>query len=127
MINKNDRNHGLSHLIRSVILHQSSIDQVAGEVSLSRRQFERRFKILTGFSPRMYERIIRFQRAADEYNGQHKSITQVALENGYYDHAHFSNEFKKFSGYRPKDYFSGAEEGYRWRDTDGYMSQISKL
>ena len=107
------------------IIHATSkinIDFLAEECALSRRQFERRFKMLAGFSPKMYERIVRFQNAADEYKNQHKSLTQIALENGYYDHAHFANDFKKFSGHRPKDYFSGKEVGHEWRDAGVSMS-----
>ena len=102
-------------LIRSAIHDgcKSDVNHTAKKFSLSRRQFERRFKMLTGFSPKMYERIIRFQNAADEYNKQDKTLTQIALEHGYYDHSHFSNDFKKFSGYNPKNYFSGKEVGYR--------------
>ena len=122
------RDAGMHLLINSTIHNgfKSDIITTAKAFSLSRRQFERRFKMLTGFSPKMYERIIRFQHASDEYNNQGKSLTQIALEYGYYDHSHFSNEFKKFSGYNPKDYFSGNAVGYEWRDADPGMSQTSK-
>jgi len=119
---------GLQLLIRSTIHSglKTNIDFTAKAFSLSRRQFERRFKMLAGFSPKMYERIIRFQRVADEYNQRNKSLTQIALEYGYYDHSHFTNDFKKFSGHNPKDYFSGNETGYEWRGADTGMSQYSK-
>lgn len=107
------------HQVIHSIIHtpgKINIDRVADECALSRRQFERRFKMLAGFSPKMYERIIRFQNAADEYKNQNKSLTRIALENGYYDHSHFTNDFKKFSGHNPKDYFSGKEVGHEWRD-----------
>ncbi|TRX59205.1 AraC family transcriptional regulator [Fulvivirga sp. M361] len=122
------RDAGMHHLICSIIHNgcKTNIELTAKEFSLSRRQFERRFKMLAGFSPKMYERIIRFQNAADEYNKQQKSLTQIALEFGYYDHSHFTNEFKKFSGYNPKGYFSGNEVGYEWRNADAEMSQNSK-
>ena len=113
------------HQVIHSIIHTTgkiNIDFLAEECSLSRRQFERRFKMLAGFSPKMYERIVRFQNAADEYKNQNKSLTQIALENGYYDHAHFANDFKKFSGHNPKDYFSGKEVGHEWRDGGICMS-----
>lgn len=113
------------HQVIHLILHTSgkvNIDLLAEECSLSRRQFERRFKWFAGFSPKMYERIVRFQNAADEYKNQNKSLTQIALENGYYDHSHFANDFKKFSGHNPKDYFSGRAVGHEWRDGGTNMS-----
>ena len=129
-IEKVERRDASMHLLICSIMHsglKNNIVSTAKAFSLSRRQFERRFKTLTGFSPKMYERIIRFQKASSEYNNQGKSLTQIALEYGYYDHSHFSNEFKKFSGYKPKDYFSGNEVGYEWRDADPGMSQTSKI
>nr|MBI1230220.1 helix-turn-helix domain-containing protein [Cytophagales bacterium] len=113
-----ERDEALHQFIRSIIhsAGQTKFNAVADEFCLSRRQFERRFKVLAGFSPKMYERIIRFQLAADQYNKQTKSLTQIALDLGYYDQSHFSNDFKKFSGYNPKNYFSGQEVGYEWRD-----------
>lgn len=123
------RDEAMHHHIRSIIhtTGKTNVDRIAKELSFSRRQFERKFKRLAGFSPKMYERIIRFQHASDEYNKQQKSLTQIALEYGYYDHSHFSNEFKKFSGYNPKDYFSGNEVGYEWRNAEIEMSQFSKI
>ena len=113
------------HRVIHSIIHTAStvnVDLLAGECALSRRQFERKFKWFAGFSPKMYERIVRFQSAAGEYKNQNKSLTQIALENGYYDHSHFTNDFKKFSGHSPKDYFSGKAAGHEWRDGDTVMS-----
>ena len=113
------------HQVIHSIIHTTgkvNIDHLAQECCLSRRQFERKFKWFAGFSPKMYERIVRFQSAADEYKNQNKSLTQIALENGYYDHSHFANDFKKFSGHNPKDYFSGNAAGHEWRDGQIGMS-----
>lgn len=40
-----------------------------------------------------------------------KSLTDIAYDCGYYDQSHFINDFKEFSGYSPKVYFSGNAEG----------------
>jgi AraC-like DNA-binding protein len=124
-----NRNAVMHSFLRTLIHNggKTDVEALAGQFSLSRRQFERKFKALSGFSPKMYERIIRFQRAADEYDRQYKPLTQIALEYGYYDQSHFTNEFRKFSGYSPKDYFSGKETGYEWRDAHNEMSQSSKI
>ncbi len=121
-IEKKDRQ--IHQVIHSIIHNPGrlNIDLLAIKCSLSRRQFERKFKRFAGFSPKMYERIVRFQNAADEYKNHNKSLTQIALENGYYDHSHFTNDFKKFSGHDPKDYFSGKAVGHEWRDGEIGMS-----
>lgn len=124
MRSRDKKDKPIHQVIRSIIhtTGKFDIDLLAEQCCLSRRQFERKFKWLAGFSPKMYERIVRFQNAADEYKNHNKSLTQIALENGYYDHSHFANDFKKFSGHKPKDYFSGKVSGHEWRDGQMGMS-----
>ena len=86
------------------------IDRLAKRFCLSKRQFERKFKEFSGFSPKLYSRIIRFQSALKEY-GSKKSLTDIAYDCGYYDQSHFINDFREFSGYNPKIYFLGKAEG----------------
>ena len=86
------------------------------DLSLSHRQFERKFKEFSGFSPKLYSRIIRFQTALKHY-GTGRSLTDIAYDCGYYDQPHFINDFKEFSGYNPKIYFSGNAEGSEYLET----------
>lgn len=113
-----NRDPGIFYTIQSVIESGGMIDinNLAERCFLSRRQFERKFKNYAGFSPKTYSRIIRFQAAADEYGNQKKSLAEIALDCGYYDQSHFTNDFKKFSGHNPKTYFFGDAEGIEWRD-----------
>ncbi len=109
---------GIFYAIRSIVEANGRIDvhQLANECSLSRRQFERKFKQYAGFSPKAYSQVIRFQAAVNEYDNRYKSLAQIALDCGYYDQSHFTHEFKKFSGYNPKAYFYGDPEGVEWRE-----------
>jgi AraC-like DNA-binding protein len=86
------------------------VGTLSAELSLSHRQFERKFKEFSGFAPKLYSRIARFQAALSEY-GSGKSLTNIAYDCGYYDQSHFINDFREFSGYNPKVYFSGQAEG----------------
>ncbi|MGH2569513.1 MAG: helix-turn-helix domain-containing protein, partial [Bacteroidota bacterium] len=84
------------------------IRSVAEHFNVSRRQFERKFKEHSGFNPKLYSRIVRFQRTVSKYrNGSHRTLTELAYECGYYDQSHFIHDFKEFSGYHPKQFFSG--------------------
>ena len=90
-----------------------NIGNLARDHGLSGRTFERKFKDLSGFSPKLFSRIVRFQAALAQF-GTQKSLTDIAYECGYYDQSHFINDFKEFSGYSPKVYFSGAAEGLEY-------------
>jgi AraC-like DNA-binding protein len=84
--------------------HLNSIKVFAENNFLSVRQFERRFKEFSGFSPKLFLRIARFNSLLNT-TFQNKSLTEIAYEYGYYDQSHFCHDFQKFSGYKPKEYF----------------------
>lgn len=81
-----------------------SVKALADNSFLSMRQFERKFKEFSGFSPKLFSRITRFNSLLNKAF-QNKSLTQIAYEYGYYDQSHFIHDFQKFSGYNPKEYF----------------------
>lgn len=94
----------------------AKIKQLAGESFLSERQFERHFKQFSGFTPKLFSRIVRFQSATALYGRHEKSLTDIAYESGYYDQSHFIHDFKKFSGHYPKAFFSGHSAATEWRN-----------
>jgi AraC-like DNA-binding protein len=82
----------------------ASVKALADRSFLSVRQFERRFKEFSGFSPKLFLRITRFNSLLNRvFEGQ--SLAQIAYEGGYYDQSHFIHDFRKFSGCSPKAYF----------------------
>lgn len=91
-----------------------NVNDLASKFALSTRQFDRKFKIYSGFSPKIYLRLTRLQNALKQY-GQNKSLTQIAYECGYYDQSHFIRDVKAFTGYHPGFYFSGDAEGTEWK------------
>lgn len=106
------------NVIKSIIHKRgmATVKELADQSYLSVRQFERKFKQFSGFSPKLYTRIIRFQAAMDAYGKPKRSLTEIAYEAGYYDQSHFIHEFKQFSGYHPKVFFSGKAEGTEYRE-----------
>jgi len=94
-----------------------SIPAFADDFNLSRRQLERRFKDLSGFSPKDFFRIVRFKKALKGSELPDKTLAQIAIDSGYYDQSHFTHEFRKFSGYSPKEFFVNATEADDQRTT----------
>lgn len=95
-------------LVLSVIesIHNSampmSIESIAKSHCISLRQFERKFKHQVGVTAKEYDRIVRFNKAKNNIKLQKdKSLLHIALDNGYFDHSHLTNEFKRLTGQPP--------------------------
>jgi AraC-like DNA-binding protein len=108
---------GIVSCIKDVIRYRRSVSipALAHDCNLSRRQFERRFKDASGFSPKDFLCLVRFNAAIRLSSVKNKSLTEIAMNCGYYDQSHFIHEFSKFSGYSPKQFFkhASAAEDYR--------------
>ena len=85
---------------------QIKTQDIAPEVCLGIKQFERTFSKYVGINPKKYASIVRFQNVI-QMRRKHKnsSMFQLAFDNGYYDHAHFIHDFKSFTGLSPKEFF----------------------
>ena len=86
---------------------QAGMMELANKVNVNCRNMERRFAAAIGMSPKQLSKVVRLQ-AAIKMLGQKKigSLTSLALENGYYDQAHFIKDFKEFTGVSPKLFFA---------------------
>lgn len=85
----------------------TSISQLASQFCLSQKQFERRFKDYSGFNPKLFSRITRFE-AALWNRRQYRSLAEVAHAYGYHDQSHFIHDFALFAGHSPTTFFSAA-------------------
>jgi len=78
------------------------IEQLAHEVCLSPRQFERNFFERVGMGPKMHARIVRFDQAFRLKERQPAlDWLAVAVQVGYYDYRHLVRDFKAFAGVTP--------------------------
>lgn len=81
-------------------------DQLAQACGISERELQRRFKQYVGISPRVYQRIMKLNKIKTTLSdGEFDNLTQIALDNGYYDQAHFIRDFKSFMQRTPKQYY----------------------
>ncbi|NDV94957.1 helix-turn-helix domain-containing protein [Dysgonomonas sp. 521] len=82
-----------------------SVSKIAGEVCLSERQFERKFKTTIGISPKAFSNIMRF-RSVRRYMASHsdESMYEIAIACGYHDHSHMNKEFQRLGSFSPSEH-----------------------
>lgn len=78
---------------------RASIATLARDMGISRRQFERRFREQVGLPPRLFGRIVKFQRAFQALGRD--SGAAIAAACGYADQAHLVREIRRFAGQTP--------------------------
>lgn len=83
----------------------SSINSILKNDLSKRRQLERMFSSQIGISPKQLAKVIRLQAVLkmllDKEEG---SLTQIAYERDYHDQAHFTKDFREFTGTSPKHF-----------------------
>jgi len=93
---------------------ERSLDDLAADQGISRRQFERRFQRQFGQSWRAYRQQRRCARTlmlAVCGHAQVPSLVDIALDAGYYDQAHFNRDTRRFTGHSPGDLLRGIRQG----------------
>lgn len=84
------------------------VDELCRTSGVSIRQLGRLFRDHLGFSPKMFARIVRFQRALTLLKRDPGcTLAEIAARCGYYDQPHFVRDFKAFAGAVPR-----AQTGY---------------
>ncbi|MBN7821594.1 AraC family transcriptional regulator [Bowmanella yangjiangensis] len=85
---------------------QQPIQHIFQDMGIGQRQLERQFGRWLGMSPKQYSKLQRISLARDLLkNAQdNQSLTDLALQAGYYDQAHFIHEFKQVVGITPGQY-----------------------
>ena len=81
-----------------------SIDELAGYVSLSKRNFMRRFKQATQNTPHEYIQRVKVEAAKKSFERTNQNVNEVMMEVGYVDNKAFRSVFKKFTGCSPTEY-----------------------
>lgn len=84
---------------------QINLARMNQNIGYSQKHFIAMFKGQVGIAPKAYLKIIRFQKAISEIE-ERKEINWAIISQdcGFYDQAHFINDFKFFSGFTPEEY-----------------------
>ncbi len=85
----------------------AQVAAVARAVGLGERQLERRFLARVGVTPKRFASLRRFERVS-ALARRAPTLTDAALEAGYYDQSHFIREFRRFVGVSPGKFFRAA-------------------
>lgn len=77
------------------------VADLAGEVGWSRRHLGERFRAELGLAPKQVARVLRFERAGRLLRRGRTDLAGLAVECGYYDQAHLTNEWRALAGCTP--------------------------
>jgi transcriptional regulator GlxA family with amidase domain len=92
-------------LVKQLILDRLSetleVTELARACALSRSHFSRTFKCSTGLSPQDWIRCQRIARAKQLIQNTDLTLTQISLECGFCDQAHFCHIFTRSEGITP--------------------------
>jgi AraC-like DNA-binding protein len=84
---------------------ETTIDQLCRMSNISRKHLNTLSKEFTGVSPKTIASLNRLQSALKTISTQPKqTLTATAYDLGYFDQAHFINDFRKFTTMTPTDY-----------------------
>jgi AraC-like DNA-binding protein len=86
---------------------QINAASLSEKLCVTTKTLERKFAALVGKTPKQFIKIVRFQNIINAFSIKNSNtLTEIAYSNGYFDQAHFIKDFKTFSGYTPKDFFT---------------------
>lgn len=94
----------LEEELRRNLSHQWTVEEMATMVGLGSTLFNEKVKSFSGFSPLNYLINIRISEAVKLLKRPDISITDIALDTGFYSSQHFSTTFKKLTGYSPSQF-----------------------
>ena len=94
----------LEQALRQNLSHQWTVEEMAAIAGMGTTLFNEKVKNYTGFTPLNYLINIRISEAIKLLKRKDVSITDIALDTGFYSSQHFSTTFKKLTGYTPSEF-----------------------
>jgi len=108
----------LAERVRDAVEHVAAnrditrVEQVAAGLGLSLRPLQRIFQKYVGVSPKWVIQRYRLHEAAAQLaRAAQTDLTELALQLGYFDQAHFARDFKRLVGTSPGAYAKAARAG----------------
>jgi AraC-like DNA-binding protein len=92
-----------------------TIGALVQETGWSQKHLISQFREHIGLAPKMFARVMRFGRSVDRLRQRsYSTLTDLALDCGYYDQSHFDRDFRVFAGVTPTELLStlGSQGGF---------------
>jgi len=107
-----------------------TVQELADGIGYSRRHFSDRFRETIGVTPKLFARVLRFERACRLIADKEGCLADVAIASGYYDQAHLTREWHALAGCSPRawiardlPFLQDYELGGRNNERDGLESE----
>lgn len=85
------------------------VGQLASLLGVSERHLNRRISAAVGYGPKLFQRIMRFQRLLELTAGTEPyDLAELAAAPAYADQPHLCREVRSFTGYAPQQSLGGA-------------------
>ncbi len=100
----------LDQTLMEIFAHNGviSLGNLVRKSNLSERHFRRKFKEIVGVTPKYYCKVIQLNSVFEIIkSGSSEKLHLLALDCGYYDQAHFINDFNKYIGESPGHFLNG--------------------
>ena len=81
-----------------------SIEEYCNINQTNYTSLNRLFSKIIGLSPKRFERLIKFRKSLCSIIDSPKNLTNISVDSGYFDQAHFIREFKLFLSVTPSAY-----------------------
>lgn len=81
-----------------------TLDELARSVNMSRRNFCRQFRLMTGTSPIQYLQQLKMRHAVELLESTEMDLSSIASQCGFYDSNFFCKQFHKFYHKSPGEY-----------------------
>ena len=81
-----------------------SPETLAASLNIGYSWFRRMFKQYTGLAPAQYQLQLKIQKAKELLMDPKLSIKEIAFRLNFYSHYHFSNLFRKKTGFSPSEF-----------------------
>ncbi len=95
----------ITEAVKLIYKHKGTIRirEINKLLHISQSPFEKRFRKITGTSPKKFASIVRFNSVLNHLS-EEKTLTEICYENNFFDQAHFIKDFKQFTGNTPENF-----------------------